>query len=46
MIVMAYSAVPAAEARDFAPRVVHVDAGNRITSLERAVVPTPEAVLV
>lgn len=46
VIVMAYSAVPDAEARDFAPRVVHVDTRNGITSLERAVLPSPQAVLV
>ncbi len=34
VILIAYQSVPDAEARTFAPRVVHVDAANRVVALD------------
>jgi aspartate 1-decarboxylase len=35
VIIIAYGMLPDAEARTYAPHVVHVDAANRITSVGR-----------
>jgi len=41
LLVVSYADYDEDELGEHAPVVVHVDAGNRITAVERAVIPTP-----